>query len=102
MFEVKAPETIPTTITISGQGREQKLALVYRSKTRDEYQAMLDKLRAGEASMVDLLLELVDSWEASVPLNREGLLLLQQHQPLCDYAILVGYGDAHTVARKGN
>jgi hypothetical protein len=102
MFEVKAPETIPTTITVVGQGREQKLALVYKTKTRDEYQALLEKLREGKAAMVDVLLELVDSWQADIPLDRDGILLLQQQQPMCDYAILLGYGDAHTVSRKGN
>lgn len=102
MFEVKAPETIPAALTITGQGREQELKLVYNTKTRDEYQALLDEMVAGTKSVADILLALVASWEASVPLDRDGIALLQQHQPLCDWAIIRGYTDAHTVTRKGN
>lgn len=102
MFQVKAPETIAASLTIEGQGREQVLKLVYRAKTRDEYQALLVSLGEGKASMADVLLELVVSWEADVPFDRDGIALLQQEQPLCDWAIIRGYADAHTVNRKGN
>lgn len=102
MFEIKAPETIPATLTMVGQGREQQLKLVYKAKTVDEYQALMGQLREGKVSMADVLVELVESWQASVPFDRDGIALLQQHQPFADYAILTGYTDAYTVARKGN
>ncbi len=102
MFTVKAPETIPATLTITGQGREQKLELVYRAKSRDEYQAMVAQLQKGEISMTQAILALVESWNADVDLDEKGIALVQQEQPGLDIAILLAYGDAHTVGRKGN
>lgn len=102
MFTVKAPETIPATLTITGQGREQKLELVYRAKTRDEYQEQVAKLQKGEVSIAEVIVDLVASWNADVEVDAAGVALIQQEQPGLDLAILLAYGDAHTVNRKGN
>jgi hypothetical protein len=102
MFEVKAPETIPATLTIKGQGREQKLELVYHTKTRDEYQELVSKLQKGEASVSEVIIELVASWNANVGVDAAGIAEIQQEQPGLDLAILLAYGDAHSVGRKGN
>ncbi|MDF4005321.1 phage tail assembly chaperone [Luteibacter sp. PPL552] len=102
MFTIKAPATIPATLTIEGQGREQKLNLVYRSMPRTDYQAKIEQLQKGETSVDKVLLELVESWEADVPFDAAGIALAQQEQPGLVLAILFGYSEANSVGRKGN
>lgn len=102
MYEIMAPETIATTLTMVGQGREQKLRLVYRHKTLDEYGALLDDLREGRITPTQGVMVLVESWEASMPLSEQTLATLNQQQPGAVWAIVEGYGQSLAVARKGN
>lgn len=102
MFTIKANPTFPTTLTIVGQGREQKLALVYRHKTLDEHKALLDDWREGRRDAADVVLELVESWSADMELSKESLQLLHQEQPGADVAIIIGFAEAFQVSRKGN
>jgi hypothetical protein len=102
MFKIKADPTFNAALTIIGQGREQKLTLTFRHRSRAEYLAMLDKLSTGEIEPADALLDIVEKWDADADLPRENILLLQENQPGADLAILQGYGEALAVARKGN
>ncbi|WP_313171466.1 phage tail assembly chaperone [Stenotrophomonas sp.] len=102
MFKVKAPEKIDTTLTIAGQGREQKLKLIYRHMLKDEYKALVEKLAAGEITPTQAILDMVSSWEADVELDTAGVDLALQHQIGLDTAIIHGYAQAVQVARKGN
>lgn len=99
-FQVKANPTIPASITIVGQGREQKLNVVYRHKTVTEYDALMGKLNDGDLTITDLLLELLESWEADKPLSRESIDLLREHQQGADLAIAGAYNEALNVERK--
>lgn len=101
-FQIKANPTFDTTLTITGQGREQKLALTYRHKTRTEYSALLKDVSEGKADVVDAVLALVENWDADAPLSRESVLLLQEQQPGAEWAIVAEYSNALAVARKGN
>ena len=101
-FQIKAPETIPATLTISGQGREQKLKLVYRHKELTAYRELLDKVAKKEIKPEDAVLEIVESWEADMELSAATIRLLAEQQPGADWAIVEGYGAALAVARKGN
>ncbi|MET0332550.1 MAG: phage tail assembly chaperone [Dyella sp.] len=102
MFIVKAPETIPATLTIQGQGREQKLKLVYRHYTREARADLLEQLQKGDITPPALVMKLVESWEADVELDTAGITLVMEHQPGIEWAIIHGYNDALTVTRKGN
>ncbi|MFZ6696825.1 phage tail assembly chaperone [Stenotrophomonas acidaminiphila] len=102
MFKVKAPETFGTTLTIVGQGREQKLKLTYRHLLKDAYKALMDKLGAGEITPAQAVLELVAEWDADVDLDTDGVETALQHQIGLDTAIIHGYAQAIQVARKGN
>jgi hypothetical protein len=102
MFKIKAEATIPATLTIVGQGRSQTLKVQFKHKTLKERQALQDRLLAGEVSVNEVLLEVVESWEAEEPLNMETLDLLQDEQPGANMAILSAYGEAHEVAREKN
>lgn len=102
MFDVKAPETFEATLTIVGQGREQKLPVVFRHRTREAYSELLAKVADGKVKDVDAVLELVESWEANADLTAENLKALDSNQPGALWAIVTGYSHAFGVARKGN
>lgn len=102
MFRIKADPSFPATLTIVGQGREQKLGVTFRHKTRTEYAEMLQALAEGKLDVADAILDLVESWDADAELNRESVALLQDQQPGSDWAIITGYSEAITVARRGN
>lgn len=102
MFKVAAPETIPATLTIVGQGREQKLKLVFRHMPRTAYADLLDAVAKGEKKPEDAVLSMIESWEADAELSANTIRQLAEDQPGSDWAILTGYGEALAVARKGN
>lgn len=102
MFKLKSEPTFDAALTIIGQGREQVLNLTYRHKTRTEYGELLKAMAAQSIDAADAILELVAKWDADGELNRENIKLLCDEQPGSDWAIITGYGDALTVARKGN
>ncbi|WP_313401505.1 phage tail assembly chaperone [Stenotrophomonas sp.] len=102
MFKVKAPEVFDATLTIVGQGREQKLKLKYRHLLKDAYKALVDKLAGGELAPAQVILDMVAEWDADVDLDTEGVELALQNQIGLDTAIIHGYAQAIQVARKGN
>ena len=102
MFHIKAEPTFDACLTIVGQGREQKLNVTFRHKTRTEYSDMLEEMAEGKMEVADALLALLDKWDADADLNRENIVALQEHQPGVDWAIITAYGEALKVARKGN
>lgn len=102
MFKLKANPTIDARVTITGQGREQTLNLTFRHKTRSEYQALWEDVAGDKRKIEDVLVELIEKWDADANVSVESIRLLQDHQPGADFAILSAYNDALTVARKGN
>lgn len=102
MFQVKPPQTINTSLSITGQGRDQTLKLVYRHKPRKEYAGLLQAIAKGKKSAEDAVLALVESWEADAELTAAVLKQLDEDQPGTLWAILTGYGKALTVAREEN
>lgn len=102
MFNIKAPERFPADIVLVGQGRKQTLKLVFKAMPRTEYTALLDDIKDGRKDAADGLLELIESWEADMPLSKESLSLLEEHQPGAQWALVTGYGQALVVTRQGN
>lgn len=102
MFKIKPDPTFDASVTIVGQGREQKLECTFNHMSRSEYTAMLEAMAKGELETADALLKVVHSWNADGDLTRENVQALCDLQPGADWAIITGYGDALTVARKGN
>lgn len=101
-FKIKSNPTIDATITIVGQGREQQLSVTYRHKTSKEYEALMKQLEAGEISISGLLLALVEKWDADLPVSKESIDLLCEHQPGADLAIASAFNEAIRVERKKN
>ncbi|ANN66471.1 phage tail assembly chaperone [Bordetella bronchialis] len=101
-FQVKANPTIDATITIVGQGREQKLTVTFRHKTRSEYTTIIQKVIEASGQDADIAVQILESWDADVPLDVAGLKLLEEHQPGAVRAILEAYGEALSVGRRKN
>lgn len=101
-YQVKANPTFPASLTLVGQGRKQKLNLVFKHKSQDERETLFKQLEAGEIDEIDILLEVTESWDADVGLDRAGLTLLEQQQPSATFAILKGYGMALQVSLEKN
>jgi len=101
-FIIKANPTIDAAITITGQGRSQKLNVTFRHKTKDEYDGLMDQLRDEAITTSDLLLELIERWDADMPLEDPSINFLRQHQPGADYAIVEAYNKAMQVALAKN
>ncbi|WP_063588840.1 phage tail assembly chaperone [Achromobacter ruhlandii] len=93
-FIIKGNPVIEAKVTITGQGRTQTLELAFRHKTGDEYRALMAKVEKGKLSTDALLLELIERWNADMPLDEAGLVALRQHQPGADLAIVQAYNRA--------
>lgn len=102
MFKIKADPTFDASITIIGQGREQKLNVTYRHMPLADYLALLEAVSAGEKTVAEAILDVVEKWDADADLTSDTIAILQDQQPGADWAILSSYGDALKVARKGN
>lgn len=102
MFNIDPSPTFDATLTIVGQGREQKLLCTFHHKSKSEYRKMLEDIGAEKLSVSDAILSLIEKWDADGPLDETTLEKLQDDQPGIDWAIITGYGDALKVARKGN
>lgn len=105
MFKIKADPTFDASLTIVGQGREQVLNVTFRHKTHTEYSDLLLKLadpKKNKMDTADAILQLVEKWDADADLTRENIVALREEQPGADWAIITGFGEALTVARKGN
>jgi hypothetical protein len=99
MFKIAQDPTFPGSIEISSMGRSQKLEVTFRAKTRTEY---LDLIKSKDKTGYDVFLELVEKWNADMPLDKASLEKLDDHQPGAVIAVIDAYGDALMAARKGN
>ena len=102
MFHIKAEPTFDANIVIVGQGREQTLTVTFKHMSRTEYSDKLQQVADGKMAAEDLVLSLVEKWNADADLNKANVKLLCDHQPGADWAIITSYSEALAVARKGN
>ena len=103
MFKIEQNPTIEASVTIIGQGREQTLNVTFRAKTRSEYTALLEGVDYSKSeSAVDVVVALIEKWDADKPVSKEAVQMLADHQPGAEWAILTAYTEALAVAKKGN
>ena len=108
MFKVNPEATFDAALTIRGQGRVQTLNVTFRRKPRTEYTERLamtaetDDEGNPKLAIEDLVLELVEKWDADVDLTPFGVREMSDWQPGIPWAIVHGYSDAMGVAYEGN
>lgn len=101
-FNTKAAPTFQGSITIIGQGREQKLEGTMKHMSSDAYGQLFAGLANGTIKPEQAILDIFEQWNADRPLTPDGVREVLQDMPGFDWAVVTGYGDALTVARKGN
>jgi hypothetical protein len=97
MFEIEHNPTFPGSIKIRSMGRVQTMEVTFRAKTRDEYLALVK-----EKTVAEVFLELVEKWNAKLPLDADGVAKLDQHQPGALWVVINHYGEQMVAAREGN
>jgi hypothetical protein len=100
MFKIKQDPTFPGTIKLVAMGREQTLDVTFRAKTASEYERMVKN--KADPRGEEAFLSIVESWNADMPLDKESVALLNEHQPGAVWAVVLHYGEALMTQRKGN
>jgi hypothetical protein len=101
-FQIKANPSFEMALTLVGQGREQKLEMTVRHMPHGALTDLLTEAKDGKITATDILLKVIEKWNADADVSAESIDLLSQHQPGAQWAIIGAYGDALAVARKGN
>lgn len=105
MFKLTPNPTFDATLTIIGQGQEQKLKVTFRHMDADAYAELLALLNPDAEDHIteaDAILKIVEKWDADGELTNENVDAACKNFPGFGWAIIGGYGNALTVARKGN
>lgn len=100
MLRKKAPETIPTNLTIKGQGEQTTFRVVYHNRTAEQ----MDSLFADGAkpALSDVVLYVVAEWETEYPLSTAGLQEAESDRPGFLTSIMEGFHAARRVERVKN
>lgn len=104
MFRLVASPTFTATvdIPIPGAGAEQ-VPFVFRHKTRDEVDALVDALKRGQSSVDDIVRDVVVEWKAKdVEFSEENLLQCFQIFPGSALAIWSAYRQALVEGKRKN
>lgn len=102
-FKIKANPTFPAIVKIRAAGGEVlDLPVVFRHKRRDDVQAFFRDAAEQGRPDVDCILDLVESWDADMPLSRESVLELMQEHPAAPARIFDTYMAELLEARLGN
>ncbi|WBK39711.1 hypothetical protein [Xanthomonas phage L522] len=93
-----APKTIEHIVKFKGTGQRLVFKVAFRNFTSSQFQALV----ASEISLGNLLVELITSWDAEVPLTAQGFADLEDHYPGVCAGFLEAWHDARRVAIEGN
>lgn len=77
------PKTLPTTLTIIGQGSTDKLNITYHNRKTTEVEA---KLREG-----NLIPFIVESWDTDFELTEEGIAAFEDEYPGIVEIVITGF-----------
>lgn len=119
MLTKETPETIRSNLKIKAQGVETSLLLTYHNRSPDEYNEFvrnpenlkvpegvkgeLDGIAHINASLVLYLVKSFDDGtDKAFPLNRDGLVDLEQHWPGTLMGIVKGYHQSRAASVEKN
>ena len=95
----KAPEKIATTLSFKGAAEKFKLTVTYHNIGTKAFHGLLEK---KGATLFQVLLELIDHWDATYPLSLEGLEHFEDQRPGIINALLHGYQQSRQVELEKN
>jgi hypothetical protein len=103
MFKIKANPTFPATVKIRAPGGEvQELPVVFKHMRKDDVKAFFENASEKNRADEDCVLDLVESWQADMPLTRDSISELMQNYPTSIHAIFACYMQELIDARLGN
>lgn len=98
MLTKKAPETIPASLTITGQGETCKFNVTYFNRSQDELRSV-----AGEnKTLSEAVLFVVKEWETEYELTTADLTAMEATRPGVLVAVLEGFHTARRVELEKN
>lgn len=83
------PKTLPTTLTITGQGATDKMQVTYHNRKTSEVEA---KLREG--NLLAVIPFLVESWDVDFALTEEGIAEYEDEYPGIVEILIAGFWKA--------
>ena len=95
----KAPEKIATTLSFKGAAEKFKLTVTYHNIGTKAFCELLEK---KESTFPQVLLELIDGWDAEYPLSIEGIEAFEDQRPGIINALLQGYQQSLQVELEKN
>jgi len=93
----EAPKHLKAELNFSSPAEKFTVAVTFRNHTSKHYREHLAKLVMGE-----LVLELVDSWDADYPLTVEGIGDFEDEHPGICEGLIQGWWDLRRVKLEGN
>lgn len=99
MLTRQRKETIPTSLTLKGQGESVKFDIDYNNLKSSRIEEM-----AADTSMsvYDCVLEMVNKMDCEYPLTKEGLEEMEDDRPGTIQAIVIGFHECRKVERAKN
>lgn len=92
------PKTLPTTLTITGQGSTDKLNVTYHNRKQSEIDAQFN----SGITLGGLIPFLVESWDTDFALTEEGVKEFEDEYPGIVDILLSGYGKARLKEAEKN
>ncbi|WQZ00668.1 tail length tape measure protein [Xanthomonas phage NP1] len=89
-----APKTIDHVVKFKGTGQRLVFKVSFRNFTSTEFQ----RLVSSDISLGNLLVELITSWDAEIPLSAQGFADLEDHYPGVCAGFIEAWHDARRVA----
>lgn len=93
----EAPRRLPAEVTMKNAHERLLFKLVFVNHSTSEFRKMAESLTLGQ-----ILVALIEAWDADYPLSTEGFEQLEDERPgSCD-ALLMAYHKNRAVALEGN
>lgn len=92
------PKSLPTTLTITGQGSTDKLDVTYHNRKQSD---VLERAQAGN-TMASMVVYVVESWDSDFALTEEGVAEFEDEYPGIVGILMEGFHQARRKALEKN
>lgn len=93
----EAPKRLRAEVTVKNAAEKLLFVITYVNMKTSDFMRLAQSLPLPE-----LLVQLVDAWDAEYPLSTEGFAELEDERPGCLEALVQAYVRARTLEREGN
>lgn len=93
----EAPKRLRADVTVKNAAEKLLFKVTYVNMKTSEFVSLAQSMTYAE-----LLVQLIDQWDAEYPLSTDGFNELEDERPGCLAALVDAYVQTRTVAREGN